>query len=110
MAELLILLFTCQYTQEFNWIFKIVYPIILIRKDKRALSIALSATVKMLSLVEGKKSKTILFSWTNNQNTFLDSKYVTQDYRATLFFFFSFFSNKVNKYKKSSHKQPSKYN
>lgn len=109
MAELLILLFTCQYTQEFNWIFKIVYPIIIIRKDKRALSIALSATVKMLSLVEGKKSKNILFSWKNNQNTFLDSmslKITGQHFS----FSFLFFSNKVNKYKKSSHKQPSKYN
>lgn len=61
MPELLILLFTCQYTQEFNWIINRVYPIILIRKDKRALSIALSATAKMLSLAAEKKSKTILF-------------------------------------------------
>lgn len=64
-AELLILLFTCQYTQEFNWIIKKVYPIILIRKDKRALSIALSATVKMLSVVQRKKrAKPFYFSWT----------------------------------------------
>lgn len=56
MAELLIL-FTCQYTQEFNWIIKRIYPMILIRKDKRALSIALSATVKTLSLAEGKKKQ-----------------------------------------------------
>lgn len=61
MAELLILLFTCQYTQEFNWIIKRVYWIILIKKDKISLSIALPVTVKELSLTEGKKSKTILF-------------------------------------------------
>lgn len=61
MAELLILLFTCQYTQEFNWIIKRVYWIILIKKDKTSLSIALPVTVKELSLTEGKKSKTILF-------------------------------------------------
>lgn len=61
MAELLILLFTCQNTQEFNWIIKRFYRIILIRKDKLSLSIALPVTVKKLSLAEGKKSKTILF-------------------------------------------------
>lgn len=61
MAELLILLFTCQYTQEFNWKIKRVYRIILIGKDKMSLSIALPVTVKKLSLTEGKKSKTILF-------------------------------------------------
>lgn len=60
MAELLILLFTCQYTQEFNWIIKRVYWIIVIRKDKTSLSIALPVTVKKHSLTEGKKSKTLL--------------------------------------------------
>lgn len=89
MAELL--LFTCQYTQEFNWIIKRVYPIILIRKDKKGSEyIALSATVKMLSLVEGKKKKKqTLFLLANKQ-----SEYLFRQYHSRLegdHFSFSFF-------------------
>lgn len=75
-----------------------------------SLSIALPVRVKQFSSTEGKKSKTILFQL-KNQNTFQTRSMSLRMTGQSLFFFFSFFfSNKVNKYKKSSHKQPSKYN
>lgn len=87
MAELL--LFTCQYTQEFNWIIKRVYPIILIRKDKKGSEyIALSATVKMLSLVEGKKKKQTLFLLANKQSEYLFRQYHSRLEGDHFFFFF----------------------
>lgn len=54
MAELL--LFTCQYTQEFNWIIKRVHPTILIRKDKKG-SEYCTVSNSENALTSGKKKK-----------------------------------------------------
>lgn len=66
MAELL--LFTCQYTQEFNWIIKRVYPIILIRKDKKG-SEYCTVSNSENSLTSGReKKKQNLFLLANKQS------------------------------------------